>query len=96
MFIGVRPGLPGFARYRHAAEMKQRELALLKKPGLKYLPSYILKDTESFFAKYENTSPEKRDQVLSGYKKVQDFARRFIAAGGKIHLGSDPDNVVPG
>ena len=77
-------------------EMKQRELALLKDPQLKYLPAYILKDTESFFAKYEKMAPEKRTQLLSGYKMLQDFVRRFVAAGGKIHSGSDPNHVLPG
>ena len=80
----------------HAADMKQRELALLRKPQLKYLPAYILKDTESFFAKYEKMAPEKRNEVLSGYKMLQDFVRRFAAAGGRIHSGSDPNHVVPG
>ena len=61
--------------------MKQRELALLKNPQLKYLPAYILKDTESFFAKYENMAPEKRNEMLSGYKMLQDFVRRFVAGG---------------
>ena len=77
-------------------EMKQRELALLRNPQLKYLPAYILKDTESFFAKYEKMAPEKRNEVLSGYKMLQDFVRRFVEAGGKIHSGSDPNHVVPG
>jgi Amidohydrolase family len=80
----------------HAADMKQRELALLRNPQLKYLPAYILKDTESFFAKYEEMGPEKRNEVLSGYKMLQDFVRRFAAAGGRIHSGSDPNHVVPG
>jgi imidazolonepropionase-like amidohydrolase len=80
----------------HAAEMKQRELALLRNPRLKYLPSYILKDTEGFFARYEKMAPEKRDAVLSGYKMLQEFVRRFAAAGGKIHSGSDPNHVLPG
>src|SRR5437867_6482077 len=80
----------------HAAEMKQRELALLRNPQLKYLPAYILKDTESFFAKYEKMAPEKRQEVVSGYKMLQEFVRRFTAAGGKIHSGSDPNHVVPG
>jgi Amidohydrolase family len=80
----------------HAADMKQRELALLRKPQLKYLPAYILKDTESFFAKYEKMVPEKRNEVLSGYKMLQDFVRRFAAAGGKIHSGSDPNHVLAG
>jgi hypothetical protein len=80
----------------HAADMKQRELALLRNPQLKYLPAYILKDTESFFAKYEKMAPEKRKEVLSGYKMLQDFVRRFAAAGGKIHSGSDPNHVLAG
>jgi hypothetical protein len=80
----------------HAADMKQRELALLRNPQVKYLPAYILKDTESFFAKYEKMAPEKRNAVISGYKMLQDFVRRFAAAGGKIHSGSDPNHVVPG
>lgn len=79
-----------------AQEMKRRELQLLKDPNLRYLPSYILKDTESFFAKYESATPEMRNQLTSGYKMIQDFVRRFAAAGGKIHSGSDPNHVVPG
>jgi imidazolonepropionase-like amidohydrolase len=81
---------------KHAQEMKRRELALLKDPRLRYLPPYILKSTESFFAKYENVAPEKRIQLLSAYKMIQDFVRRFAAAGGKIHSGSDPNHVLAG
>jgi imidazolonepropionase-like amidohydrolase len=80
----------------HAAEMKERELTLLRNPQLKYLPPYILKDTESFFSKYEKMAPEKRNEVPSGYKMLQEFVRRFAKAGGKIHSGSDPNHVVPG
>jgi len=80
----------------YAEAMKGRELALLKNPQLKYLPSYILKDTESFFAKYEKMSPEKRRDIVSGYRMLQEFVRKFAAAGGKIHSGSDPNHVVPG
>jgi len=71
----------------HAAEMKQRELTLLRNPQLKYLPPYILKDTETFFAKYEKMAPERRNDVTSGYKMLQEFVRRFAKAGGKIHSG---------
>ena len=76
--------------------MKRRELALLRNPQLKYLPPYILKDTESFFAKYEKMAPEKRQQVMGGFRMLQEFVRKFVAAGGKIHSGSDPNHVVPG
>ena len=81
---------------KYAPEMKRRELALLKDPRLRYLPSYILKDTESFFAKYEKAPEEKRGQLLTGYRMIQDFVRRFAAAGGKIHSGSDPNHVLAG
>lgn len=80
---------------KNAQDMKRRELALLKDPKLRYLPAYILKDTESFFAKYESAAPEKRAELMAGYKMVQEFARKFGAAGGKIHSGSDPNHVVP-
>jgi len=76
--------------------MKRRELTLLKDPRLRYLPSYILKDTESFFSKYEKATPEKRNELMTGYKMIQEFVRKFAAAGGKIHSGSDPNHVVPG
>ena len=39
---------------------------------------------------------EKRNEMMSGYKMMQDFVRRFVKAGGKIHSGSDPNHVVPG
>jgi imidazolonepropionase-like amidohydrolase len=80
----------------YAAEMRQRELTLLRNPQLKYLPAYILKDTESFFGKYENMAPEKRNSIAAGYKMLQEFVRKFAAAGGKIHTGSDPNHIVPG
>lgn len=79
-----------------APQMKQREIALLKDPRLRYLPAYILKAVERHFAMYETAAPEKRAQLLDGYGKLQDFARRFIAGGGKMHLGSDPNSVLPG
>lgn len=80
----------------HAEAMKRRELTLLRDPNLKYLPPYILKDTESFFAKYEKMAPERRQQVTAGFRMLQEFVPKFAAAGGKIHSGSDPNHVVLG
>jgi imidazolonepropionase-like amidohydrolase len=80
----------------YASEMKERELKLLRNPQLKYLPEYILKDTQAFFTKYEKMAAEKRSTLSSGYKMLQEFVRKFSAAGGKIHTGSDPNHVVPG
>ncbi|MBI4488459.1 MAG: amidohydrolase family protein, partial [Deltaproteobacteria bacterium] len=79
-----------------AAEMKRREVALLRNPGLRYLPPYILKTTEQFFAMYEGASAERRAQLAEGYERVQDFVRRFVGAGGRLHSGSDPNNVLAG
>jgi imidazolonepropionase-like amidohydrolase len=79
-----------------AAQMKEQEMALLKDPNLRYLPSYILKASEEHFAYFDHASPEKSAQLRSGLKMVQDFARRFVAAGGKMHSGSDPDNILAG
>lgn len=80
----------------HAQQLKQQEFALLKNPDLHYLPAYIFKASEAHFAYFDKVPPEKRAQLMSGYRKIQDFARRFVAAGGKMHLGSDPDNILAG
>lgn len=79
-----------------AAQMKEQERALLEDPNLRYLPSYIRKESDAHFSYFDNASSEKRAQLLSGLKLVQDFARRFVAAGGKMHSGSDPDNILAG
>jgi hypothetical protein len=79
-----------------AQQLKQQEFTLLKNPDLRYLPGYIRKASEEHFAYFESASPDKRGQLMLGYSKVQDFVRRFIAAGGKVHLGSDPDNILAG
>ncbi len=78
-----------------APEMKKRELAMLKDPRLRYLPLYNLEAVEGYFATFEKASPEKRAELMAGYKMVQDFTRRFVAAGGKIHSGSDPGSLLP-
>ena len=40
-------------------------------------------------------TPERRATLETAYKMVQDFARRYVAAGGKIHSGSDPGTLLP-
>jgi imidazolonepropionase-like amidohydrolase len=78
-----------------AAEMKKRELAFLKNPRLSYLPPYNLEAVEGYFAGFEKMTPERRESVDKAYKMVQDFARRYVAAGGKMHSGSDPGSLLP-
>src|SRR5262245_10449421 len=78
-----------------AAEMKKRELAMLKNPRLSYLPPYNLEAVEGYFAGFDKMTPERREAFDKAYKLVQDFARRYVAAGGKMHSGSDPGSLVP-
>ncbi len=78
-----------------AADMRKRELAMLKNPRLIYLPPYNLEAVEGYFAGYEKMTPERRETFDKAYKMVQDFARRYVAAGGKIHSGSDPGSLLP-
>jgi imidazolonepropionase-like amidohydrolase len=81
---------------RRGADMRREEAAFLNDPNLRYLPSYIPKDIEKLYSLFEKASPELRARLEQGYKNVQEFARRFVAAGGKIHLGSDPDAILAG
>jgi imidazolonepropionase-like amidohydrolase len=78
-----------------AAEMKKRELAIVKNPALRYLPAYNAESIEGYFANFEKLPAEKREQLNAAYKMVQDFARRYVDAGGKIHSGSDPGTFLP-
>jgi imidazolonepropionase-like amidohydrolase len=78
-----------------APEMKKRELAMLKNPRLSYLPPYNLEAVEGYFAGFEKMTPERREAFAKAYKMVQDFARRYVAAGGKMHSGSDPGSLLP-
>jgi imidazolonepropionase-like amidohydrolase len=78
-----------------AQEMKKRELAMLKNPRLSYLPAYNLESVQGYFTGYEKMAPEKRAPLEVAYKLVQEFARRYVAAGGKMHSGSDPGSLLP-
>ena len=78
-----------------AAVMKKRELAMLRNPRLSYLPPYNLEAVEGYFAGYEKMAAERRESFEKAYRMVQDFVRRYVAAGGKIHSGSDPGSLLP-
>ncbi len=77
-----------------AAILKQQELALLKDPRFA-IPSQTASRVEDLIEFYEKATPQRRAQLLDAYKGLGDFARRFVAAGGKIHAGSDPNHIVP-
>jgi len=70
-------------------------LALLNDSRFSIPPS-IASRIDTLYEFYEKATPQRREQLLEGYQKLEDFARRFVAAGGKIHAGSDPNHVTPG
>lgn len=77
-----------------AAEMKAQELALIRDERFGVPPEQA-KAVEDLYADFENAAPERKAQLLAGYHHLEDFTRRFVAAGGKLHAGSDPDRVLP-
>ena len=86
------------SRLRHlsprAAVLKQQELALLQDPRFS-IPSLTAEGIEAAYSSLEKATPQKRAELLEGYAKLEDFVRRFVAAGGKIHAGSDPHQGIP-
>lgn len=82
----------------HAAAMKAQELALISDLRFGVPPEQApeqAKVVEDLYATYENAAPERQAELLQAYRHLEDFARRFVAAGGKLHAGSDPNRVIP-
>lgn len=77
-----------------AAAMKQQELALFQDSRFR-IPAERAKSVEDLYAAYEQAAPGRRAELVEAYRKLEDFARRFVAAGGKLHAGSDPNRVTP-
>jgi hypothetical protein len=76
---------------------KEGDLKLLSNPNLTYIPPYFsanIRQTHEGIEKIADAELLKR--VKAGYGKIQDFIRRFVKAGGKIRVGSDPNSILPG
>jgi imidazolonepropionase-like amidohydrolase len=79
-----------------SAEMfKARSLAILDDPKAKGLPPVLRELATALDAEYQTFSPQRLDLAKDGYKKLQDFIRRFVKAGGILRAGSDPNNGMP-
>jgi imidazolonepropionase-like amidohydrolase len=74
--------------------MKQQELALIADPRFGIPPEHTAV-VNGLYAGYENASPERKAELLQAYRHLEDFARRFVAAGGRLHAGSDPNRIAP-
>ncbi|MEE8177863.1 MAG: amidohydrolase family protein, partial [Acidobacteriota bacterium] len=72
-----------------APEHELEDARLLNHPDLQYVP---LSERLVFLGQYhwaDKRTPEEKEQFRQGYRKVQEFLRRFVQAGGKIYSGTD-------
>jgi imidazolonepropionase-like amidohydrolase len=87
---------------RRALDRELEDYRLLSNPDLSYVPRNVVdgilgrqRQIKSFSSRYENTpwivrlTPEDRKEFEAGFRNVLDFTRRYVAAGGKIHAGTD-------
>jgi imidazolonepropionase-like amidohydrolase len=77
-------------------KFKAAELKLFSLPGLSYIPVYFRTNTKEYFAGTAEIDPQLRERIAAGHRKLNDFIRRFVKAGGKLQTGSDPNSVLPG
>ncbi len=87
---------------RDAARRELDDYRLLSNPDLVYFPDNIAKSLlakhrqiKNFSSRFENMpyvaklGAAERARFEEGYRNVQEFIRRFVAAGGKIQAGTD-------
>jgi hypothetical protein len=70
-------------------QFELEDTKLLGTPGLQYVPDDEKALTLWQYHWTDMRSPEDRARFLEGYKKVQEFLRKFVATGGKIYSGTD-------
>src|SRR6266545_4952490 len=85
-----RPLSPSVERF------KERELSILDKKTAAYLPGVLREQAPGQYQRYAKFAPERLNNAREGYRKIEDFIRRFSQAGGLIRAGSDPNNGLPG
>jgi len=87
---------------RRAPQREYEDYLTLSNPDLVYFPRNITdsilarqRQIKNFSSRYESTPwvarlpAADRKEFEAGFRNVLDFTRRFAAAGGKIHAGTD-------
>jgi hypothetical protein len=87
---------------RRALQRELEDYRVLSNPDLAYIPRNVAdgilgrqRQIKNFSSRYENTPwisrlPAKdRKEFEAGFQNVLEFTRRYVAAGGKIHAGTD-------
>jgi imidazolonepropionase-like amidohydrolase len=82
---------PTFAAYWRFSNPRQKEWTriaqeIVKDPGLQFVPA----EAKSSWTNQRNGRP-----VPEGFRKVQEFTRKYVEAGGRIVAGSD-SGYMPG
>ena len=71
------------------SEFELEDTRLLFNPLLQYVPLDERLVTLGQYHWADKRSAADREQFLKGYRRVQEFLRRFVKAGGKIYSGTD-------
>jgi imidazolonepropionase-like amidohydrolase len=87
---------------RRALQRELEDYRVFSNPDLSYIPRNVAdgilarqQQIKNFSSRYENTpwisrlSADDRKEFEVGFKNVLEFTRRYVAAGGKIHAGTD-------
>jgi hypothetical protein len=70
-------------------EFEREDQRLLFNPLLQYVPMDERLVTLGQYHWADKRPAADRQQFLKGYRNVQEFLRRFVAAGGKLYSGTD-------
>jgi imidazolonepropionase-like amidohydrolase len=87
---------------KKAIERELEDYSLFSNPDLSYIPRNVVdgilgrqRQIKNFSVRYENTpwiarlSTEDRKDMEAGYRNVLAFTAKYVAAGGKVHAGTD-------
>ena len=87
---------------RRALQREHEDYRVLSNPDLAYIPRNIAdsilgrqRQIKNFSSRYENMPwisrlpAADRKEFEAGFQNVLEFTRRYVAAGGKIHAGTD-------
>jgi hypothetical protein len=87
---------------RRAQQRELEDYRVFSNPDLSYIPRNVVdgilsrqRQIKNFSSRYENTPwisrlpADDRKEFQAGFQNVLEFTRRYVAAGGKIHAGTD-------
>lgn len=89
VYINPTLGFEWKALSDRSATHEAEDMRLFNRPDLQYVP---LDERLLSLGQYhwpDGLPKAQKEQFVEGYRKVQEFLRRFTAAGGKIYAGTD-------